>query len=556
MHHVWRLFRVLFFQAAFRRSALPVAVIVFLLLTTALARTKAPWCDEGWFANPAYNLAFHGQMGTSVLEPSGHFLNAYLSGIKERTYIVVPNHMVALAAWFRIFGFSLFTMRAYSIVWGGLGLLLFYWIVSKFFPDQRVAQLGTLFTAIDFVYLWSSADGRMDMSVSTLALASVAAYLYFREKNFTRAVLLSQVIGAVAVFTHPNALVVLLAVPVFVWRSDRGQLQPRHFYLAAIPYLFFGILWLLYILQSPTDFAAQFFANAVGRNSSRWKTIIQPWIAVWREIARHLATYSVSGLWSGTANGRMIFVPLLYIGGAICFVANWKSFGKSARMFLAFMLTVILAMTFLNGFKAANYLVYLIPFYCAALAFGLLALSDRSPLGKLIAAAIGIGFVFLQLGDSIQHIQADEYHREYLPAVAQLQEERSAGKSVLGTSALGFGLGFQGFGDDWRLGLYSGLKPDILLLDRSYRDFAQWFETDEPPTFNHLVSTLTVDYRLTRRLGQYWIFERHPEATPWIDVSGMDLKRKGKKAEYLFKELSSEVSDSSNGSTATAALRF
>jgi hypothetical protein len=105
------------------------------------------------------------------------------------------------------------------------------------------------------------------------------------------------------------------------------------------------------------------------------------------------------------------------------------------------------------------------------------------------------------------------------------------------------------------------LKPDILVLDRSYRDFAQWFETDEPSTFNHLVSTLTANYRLSSRLGQYWIFERVREpaggAPPrWLDVSGMDLKRKGKKAEYLFKELSSEVSDSSNGSTATAALRF
>ena len=88
-------------------SPLVAAIAIFVVLATALALTKAPWCDEGWFANPAYNLAFHGQMGTNVLEPSGHFLKTYLNGIQERTYIMVPNHIVALAGWFRIFGFSL-----------------------------------------------------------------------------------------------------------------------------------------------------------------------------------------------------------------------------------------------------------------------------------------------------------------------------------------------------------------------------------------------------------------------------------------------------------------
>ncbi len=56
---------------------------VGLVLAGWIARTKAPWCDEGWFANPAYNLAFKGNLGSNVLEPSGHFLNAYLKGRKE-----------------------------------------------------------------------------------------------------------------------------------------------------------------------------------------------------------------------------------------------------------------------------------------------------------------------------------------------------------------------------------------------------------------------------------------------------------------------------------------
>jgi hypothetical protein len=39
---------------------LALAIVIFLILSLWLAHTKAPWCDEGWFANPAYNLALKG----------------------------------------------------------------------------------------------------------------------------------------------------------------------------------------------------------------------------------------------------------------------------------------------------------------------------------------------------------------------------------------------------------------------------------------------------------------------------------------------------------------
>ena len=539
-------------QVAARKGALALAAVVFLLLATGLARTKAPWCDEGSFANPAYNLAFHGQMGSNVMEPTGHVLNAYLSGIKERTYIVVPNHLVALAAWFRIFGFSLFTMRAYSIMWGLVGLLLFFYILTKFFPDPRVAQLGVLFTAIDFVYLWCSADGRMDSSSNALALASVAAYIHFRERNFAKAIFVSQWFGALAVFTHPNSLVVLLAIPVFIWRFDRSQLRFRHLYLATLPYVFFGLLWSFYILQSPADFSAQFWANAAGTGSSRWKMVIRPWQSVGREIIRHLGTYCISGLWGGKASGRSIFIPFFYIAAATSFVWNCKKYSKPVQMFLALLLTTVFAMTFLNGFKASDYMIYLVPLYCATLAFGLLNLSNHGPLGRVLAIALGMGFVFLQLADSIDHIRADDYHRGYLPAIARLQQERLAGNTIVGTSALGFGLGFHGFADDWRLGLYSGLKPQILVLDYSYRDFAKYYTVYEPKVLTHYFSTLTANYRLSKRFDQYWIFERVTEKRPVLDIRRAGLKENDKIAEYLFNELLREGSGSSDGTIANA----
>ena len=74
-------------------------------------------------------------------------MNADLSGIHERTYYVTPNHLVTLAAWFRIFDFSLVSMRALSILWGVVVLLAMYSIVSRLFPDRWVAPLAALLPA-------------------------------------------------------------------------------------------------------------------------------------------------------------------------------------------------------------------------------------------------------------------------------------------------------------------------------------------------------------------------------------------------------------------------
>lgn len=519
--------------------ALLAAVLIFAGLATALAMTKAPWCDEGAFANPSYNLAFHGKMSANVINPSGHYLNAYLRGIQERTYIVVPNHLVALAGWYRIFGFSLLSMRAYSILWGAIALPILFYIFWRLIPNPGVAQLATLLTAIDFVYLWVSADGRMESSANTLAFGSIAAYLYLRERGLGRAVLMSQLLSAAAVFTHPNAVLTQLVLAVLVWHFDRTRLRWQHLFLASAPYVLFGALWAIYIAQSPGDFSAQFFANAAGRSASRWKTIFQPWMAVWNEIIRQLGVYVSGGLWSGVMNKYMLLIPIGYTVALAAVFRKWKTYEPLVKTFLASTVAMIVGLTILNGFKAPMYIASLLPWYNAVLAFGLVRLWKGGRDGKLAAVAAGVGFAALQLTTSVQHIRADEYRRDYLPVIAFLQQEQAAGKSIVGTAALGFGLGFTGFEDDWRLGEYSHLNPDVFVVDRSYRYFTKIFEREEPSVFSHVVNTLTVKYRLTKRFGTFWIFERATPASPPLgfDVRDIAMKEKGKQAEYLFEQI-------------------
>lgn len=527
-------------------APLGLALAVFFLLASLIALTKAPWCDEGWLANPAYNLAFHGNTGSNVLEPSGHFLNAYLSGIQQRTYVVPPNHFLALAGWFRLFGFSPFTTRAFSIVWAGIGLAAMFYIVCRLFGEPLVAALGALLTSIDFIYLWTAADGRMDAMVNSLMLASVAVYLYFRERNFWIAVIASQTLAACALFTHPNAALVLLAFTVIVWKLDRKNLRWQHGAAVLAIYAICALPWLIYISKAPHDFTAQFFANAAGRKSVRLRVILQPWIAVAYEFQRHIGAYMIDSLWSGVMNRWMMLVPVcLYFPASVWFVRTRKTLNQHARLFLAFGGTVVAAFTFLNGFKAHNYMNYFVPVYNTVFAAFLLYLWKGDVLKKLLGSVAAVAFLLMQLSTDLEHIRADEYRSEYLPAVETLKAYGRQGKTVVATSAFGFAMHYSGFVDDWRLGRYSGVKPDVIVLDRSYRDFVRRYELEEPVILSHYVTLFDSGYRLAHRHGHLWVYERVANGEQKLVVNRQDiyLKKDEHRAEYLLELISREQRD-------------
>jgi hypothetical protein len=69
--------------------------IAYLSLAVMGALTMRPWCDEGWFSNPAENLLTTGSMPTSVLDPTAAWRGVNLQGIDRHTYWVMPLYILA-----------------------------------------------------------------------------------------------------------------------------------------------------------------------------------------------------------------------------------------------------------------------------------------------------------------------------------------------------------------------------------------------------------------------------------------------------------------------------
>lgn len=485
---------------------LAIAIATFVALSFGIAGTKAPWCDEGWFACPAYNLAFHGHMGTNVLEPTGHYLNGYLRGVQEHTYLNPPAHFVLLAGWFRVFGFSAVTMRAYSILWSSVTMAVLFFLVRRF-AGRAAAALTAALTSIDFLFVWGSADGRMDAATGTLILSAIAAYMFLRERNLTWAIGASQALCAFGWLMHPIALLGSVTVLSLAWVYDRRRFRFSQLLIAAAPYAVAAAIWGIYIAQNPADFLAQFSANAAGRNAARFKGLLQPWQSIGELVVLYSAAYISGTLWTVTMNPWMFVVPLFYVAALIY---AWRSESDSVRLLRICVTSYLLIVTFLVGFKSQSYMVILVPLHNALFALLLIAAWRGAADAKTAAAIMAAVFAAVQVTTYVQHVTANERQTTYRDAMRELGRQRSAGKTITAYTAAGFDLGFNGFVDDTRLGYYSRRSTDVLLLDRSYRRWVGLFEKEEPQVFTHAVKTLAQDYKLSKQFGDFWILERNP----------------------------------------------
>ena len=480
---------------------------VFLMTAIALAETKMPWADEGWFANPAYNLAFRGNMGTNVLEPSGHYLNAYLSGIQQRTYIVPPLYLLNLAGWYRLFGFSLLSTRTLSLFWACVGLAALFSVVRSLTRSSLLALLSAALTSLDIQFLWGAVDGRMDMMCSALGLTAIAVYLLLRDKRLSVAILSSHILLAAALFTHPNAMAAIVLLLYLTLVLDRARLRAYYVLLAGAPYLAFLLAWLPYIFQSPSDFRAQFLANAAGPGSARLIMLQKPWLLIIGEMNKYFEAYDTSLLWPGHLNQWAKFIPVIFvIALAICISRRKIALNASSHLLLGAALVYWTAVTVLIGFKPPNYLVLSLPWHGAILALALLSLWRSHASNRLLAAFMGVTFVLIQATAIFEKIERDDYHRQYLPIAKIVRQAAAEHLQVDASAAFGFDVPFEQLRDDVRLGIYSGIHPDVVVVEPLY---AFWYDrlAKKEPSVLAYTSELLHSLRLVRHQELIDVYE-------------------------------------------------
>jgi hypothetical protein len=482
----------------FYRVAIASVIVFYMALAIGRALTDSPGCDEGWFASPALNLVTKGHMGTTVIEETNLGMT---TGIHQYTYWIMPLNVLTQAAWYKVFGFGLLSMRSISIAFGLLALAAWLSILQSLSGDKKVTLLALALVALDFAFIRSASSGRMDMMSAALNFTAFAAYLRLRDRNFTLAILVSQTIVVASGLTHPNGFLGFIGLAFLTMYFDRRSIKGRQILLAALPYAVGLVAYGLYVLHDPNLFITQLSGNGGGR---LWG-VTNPWGALKLEVAERYLGLSGAG-----PNYLKISLMVAYgigIAGAIFTRAIRQNKGYRALLIIAAMFFTYL--TLFEGTKLYLYMIHITPVFAALLAAWISWCWRSRSAPRWILAPAFCSLILLHLTGSAYVMLRNSYQNNYLPAVSFLNQHSDQNTLIMGTAEISFGLKFHDtlLDDKW-LGYNTGGKPDFIVEDSRYEQEQLWAQAKRPEIYQHVRSLLSEQYHQVYNHSSYRIYAR------------------------------------------------
>lgn len=457
---------------------LGISIAVYLLLALVQASAKRPWSDEGWFASPAFNLAYHGFMGTTVL------YNRHLPRIQQHTYWILPLYLVGLAAWFKATGFGLVSMRMLSAVFGAVTIGSWYAIAQKLTRDPLTAGITAVLLSTDYLFVNIGTLGRPDMMCAGWGSLALALYLCLREQGLRRAFLWANVAMACCFFTHPNAILFAALFVLLLWLYDRKNLRIQTLLIGALPYLAGVAVWAAYIAKDPSAFHAQLAGNA--DKHGRFGNFFHPLMAIKAELMeRYLITYGLGPHEVGHTGPIFLkaFVLVCYFAAIlICLIVPSIRQRPGTKLVLAMLGIVFVIQCFFNQ-KLSWYLAHIIPLYTLVLAIAFVAIWHKGRLLRVATAAVFLALLGIQVGGSLYLLKANTYREQYIPLLAFLNQLPPQ-ESICGSAAIEFGLqDRERLLDDVTFGYYTHRPPNYVVMDSIYEEALEGLKYNDPVAY-------------------------------------------------------------------------
>lgn len=487
------------------RTVYIVSLFIFISFALLYSVRRAPWNDEGWFANASLNLARHGFLGTTVVEPTGTHLPRPPYGIQQYTYWVLPGYLVVQAAWYKLIGFSLLRMRLPSVLFGLLGLIAFQSATRRLTGSLAVSYVAATLLALDTMYMNTSSLARMDIMAVALGWLAIAFYLRLREVNLTRAVAAGYGTLALACFTHHQAALAGIALLALTLYFDWARLRILHLLVAVLPFLALGLAWGLYGARHSDYFWAQLRANSSGRLG----LFHAPLEALRAELIRRYGYVYGFEPGSNPARKLLAIVPGCYLLSMVWGLAS-SAVRKECRflLILSVLWLQIGYQFWVEGMKLSLYLTHLIPWYTLVFSIWLVTLWHHRLAPKPFLAALVVAVVGVQVGASALVIRKNNYHAGFAAVRTLLEKQDGPSALIYGSPELGLEIGFDHLVDDLRLGFYTRKVPTVIVLDRRYQEWNLTFQKREPDVARYEAELLTNYDKVLDSKG-YCVYLRH-----------------------------------------------
>lgn len=452
-----------------------------------MARVRAPDADEGSFGNAAVLF------GTQHILAMPMRNRVWLPGLDTHLYVTPPLYFLGLSLWFKLFGVGIIIMRYFSVFWGVVGLVAWYLIVRVLTKDRWVALLSLTLIALNYDYINMTSE-RYDPMVAALNAAGMAAYLVLRERNFTAAVLMSNLVVAMACMTHPFGIFGFVGLAILWWSLDRQKISLKFLAMAATPYVLALAGWGLYIAQDPRLFWTQFHGNASGR----LKYLFSPLAGLVAEVRDR---YII--LFGGWRPGVPVYmrIKILILVAIIVSICGclWSAEIRrnlANRILLLLMGVWFLMLMLLEGDKLYNYLLHIWPIYFVIAAVWLGSLIRKG--GWLRYASLaGVGlFVIFAITSIAYRVRLNSYQNAFLPALRYLQSNVKESELVMGSGSFGFGLDFEKhILDDHQLGYTIREVPEYIVMDKQFSDQISAYERSKPEMYQYFQNLLSSKYQ-------------------------------------------------------------
>jgi len=238
-------------DSPYKRWGLFLGIIIIFIVLSLTLLTKDPivFPDEVSFSNTAYWLLNRDDFGKNPFDNR-------LTLIEETTLTQYgPLYYVGLSLPLKIFGYSIYTVRLFSVLVGILTLFIFYLLVKKTTKSNALSLLATFLLAIDLNFLRSARFGRMEILVIFFNLLAYLFYLKIYEKRSSKDYLLLGGLLSLGLFTHfLNGLTPLIVIPIHLLLTKRLSLfKNKQIFLLVIPLTLLAIWSFLVFILAPSS---------------------------------------------------------------------------------------------------------------------------------------------------------------------------------------------------------------------------------------------------------------------------------------------------------------
>lgn len=191
-------------KVVFNRSkSIIITLFIIYIAINLFTLTKFPFVhsDESWLSGLSRNIMENGDY--SVTESFFDLKDRYPHAIK------ILFHTIQIL-FMKLMGYSIFTFRLISLLFGLLSLIFMYKLCKLIFNSARTAVAATLLLALDVQFIYASHFARQEIVILFILLFALwYKFRYGTSNALKHDIILGCIIG-LSVGIHPNSFIIAI----------------------------------------------------------------------------------------------------------------------------------------------------------------------------------------------------------------------------------------------------------------------------------------------------------------------------------------------------------